>query len=335
MVMRNKHFIPWFCLFFVDIPWSKEVWKSGFRQYGEMERQRWEESETRSQEVSRSEKRKSEKQEEAGARKGRKVAIHCVFPMIWGSGGSKSNLAKAAGAEPSGDERWKSARRCGAKHISKSKLSKTHNLRPLLEVESARRCGAKHVSKSNPCVSGTLNPEIWGPPLLGPTFHQILWDRPCHSSWSGGFIFRSETLHGTAQRFSGRWAMSWMVWFEGMLCHKSHRFHVVVWSVLRISNSCFWLEAASSLTLGLTGKEPTPRPPRPPRPPPHLTETEYLEPRSNARNTVRPFRLTTSRIVQTIAQALCGHGADPRPQAQAAQMCKFSSTKSSMMYINI
>ena len=36
----------------------------------------------------RSEKRKSEKQEDAGARKGRKVAIRCVFPMIWGSGGS-------------------------------------------------------------------------------------------------------------------------------------------------------------------------------------------------------------------------------------------------------
>ena len=31
-----------------------------------------------------------------------KVAIHCVFPLICGSGGSKSRLAKAAGAEPSG-----------------------------------------------------------------------------------------------------------------------------------------------------------------------------------------------------------------------------------------
>ena len=31
--------------------------------------------------------------------------IHCVFPMICGSGGSKSRLAKAAGAEPSGQMR--------------------------------------------------------------------------------------------------------------------------------------------------------------------------------------------------------------------------------------
>ena len=38
-------------------------------------------------------------------RKGRKVAKHCVFPMICGSGGSKRRLAKVAGAEPSGKMR--------------------------------------------------------------------------------------------------------------------------------------------------------------------------------------------------------------------------------------
>ena len=40
-------------------------------------------------------KRKSQKKEDPGARKGRKVAKHCVFPMICGSGGSNSRLAKA------------------------------------------------------------------------------------------------------------------------------------------------------------------------------------------------------------------------------------------------
>ena len=45
---------------------------------------------------------KSQKKEDAGARKGRKVAIHCVFPMSCGSRGSKSRFAKAAGAEPCG-----------------------------------------------------------------------------------------------------------------------------------------------------------------------------------------------------------------------------------------
>ena len=52
-----------------------------------------------------SKKRKSPKKEDPGARKGRKVAKHCVFPMICGSEGSKSRLAKAAGAEPSGQMR--------------------------------------------------------------------------------------------------------------------------------------------------------------------------------------------------------------------------------------
>ena len=58
--------------------------------------------EKRRKEERRSKKRKSKKKEDAGARKGGKVAIHCVFPMFCGSGGSTSRLAKAAGAEPSG-----------------------------------------------------------------------------------------------------------------------------------------------------------------------------------------------------------------------------------------
>ena len=74
-----------------------------------MEKQRWEESEKSREEARRSEQRKSQrksqKKEDAGARKGSKDANHCVFPMICGSGGSKSSLAKAAGAEPSGQMR--------------------------------------------------------------------------------------------------------------------------------------------------------------------------------------------------------------------------------------
>ena len=53
-------------------------------------------------EEERSKKRKSQKKENPSARTGRKVAKHCIFPMICGSGGSKSRLAKAAGAEPAG-----------------------------------------------------------------------------------------------------------------------------------------------------------------------------------------------------------------------------------------
>ena len=93
------------------------------------EKQRWEESEKPRVEERRSEKRKSQKKEDPGARKGRKVAKHFVFPMICGSGESKSRLAKAAGADPSGqmrDEKLiKIARHCGAKHMSKSKCTKS------------------------------------------------------------------------------------------------------------------------------------------------------------------------------------------------------------------
>ena len=42
----------------------------------------------------------SQKREDAGARKGRKVAKHCVLPLFCGCAGSKSRLAKAAGAKP-------------------------------------------------------------------------------------------------------------------------------------------------------------------------------------------------------------------------------------------
>ena len=48
----------------------------------------------------RSGKRKSQKTDDAGARKGRKVAKHRVFTKICGSGGPKSRLATVAGAEP-------------------------------------------------------------------------------------------------------------------------------------------------------------------------------------------------------------------------------------------
>ena len=68
---------------------AKEVSKWNFLQEGQMEKQRWEESEKSREEARRSEKRKGERKDDAGARKGRKVAKHCVLTMICGSGGSK------------------------------------------------------------------------------------------------------------------------------------------------------------------------------------------------------------------------------------------------------
>ena len=165
---------------------SKEVWKSNFRQYGQMAKQRWEESRRRRKEVRRSEKRKREKKEDpgAGARKGKKVAIHYVFPRICGSGGSKNRLAKAAGAKPAGQMRDEKLQALAARstcpsqnvqntpgsdHFWKLRCRKVHavvvrstfpsqnaqrktpgsdHCRKLRRRKSARRCGAKNISKS-------------------------------------------------------------------------------------------------------------------------------------------------------------------------------------------
>ena len=160
------------------------------------------------EEKSRREKMIEEKESSERRCRGRKAAKHCVFPMVCGSGGSKSRLAKAAGAEPSGQMRdekvhavvarstfrsrkmckthqvrttfgswdvekvhavvarstfrsqhaqntpvsdhfWKlrcqkSACRCGAKHISKSKGAKHHMFAPLLEVQMSFRVWVMH-----------------------------------------------------------------------------------------------------------------------------------------------------------------------------------------------
>ena len=53
-------------------------------------------SQRREEKKKEDQRRESQKKEDPGARKGRKVAKHCVFPMICGSGGSKSRLVKAA-----------------------------------------------------------------------------------------------------------------------------------------------------------------------------------------------------------------------------------------------
>ena len=99
----------------------------------------------------RSEKRKSQKKEDADARKGRKVAKHCVFPMICGSGGSKSRLAKAAGAEPSGQTRDEQLHAVVARSTFPSQNVQnapcSDHFWKLRCQKSARRCGAKHIPK--------------------------------------------------------------------------------------------------------------------------------------------------------------------------------------------
>ena len=99
----------------------------------------------------KSQKRKDQQKEDADARKGRKVAIHCVFPMICGSGGSKSRLAKAAGAEPAGQMRDEKLHAVVARSTFPSQnvqnTPMSDHFWKLRCRKSARRCGAKHISK--------------------------------------------------------------------------------------------------------------------------------------------------------------------------------------------
>ena len=118
------------------------------------------------EEARRSEKRKSQKKEDAGARKGRKVANHSVFPLISGAGGSKSRLAKAAGAEPSGQMRDEKLHAVVARSTfpSQNVLQNTptsDHFRKLRCRKNARRCGAKHISKSK-CTKHTNVGQLSG-----------------------------------------------------------------------------------------------------------------------------------------------------------------------------
>ena len=115
-----------------------------------MEKQRWGRvrEEKRRAEKRREDKRrekiregKESKERRCRCAKGRKVAAHCVFPLICGSGESTSRLAKAAGAEPSGrmrDEKLHAAvarSTCPTQNVQKNLM-----LGPLLEVEMSKKC---------------------------------------------------------------------------------------------------------------------------------------------------------------------------------------------------
>ena len=119
------------------------------------EKQRWEESEKRSEEERRS-KRESLRRKKIQVReKVEKSRTTVFFPMVCGSGGSKSRLAKAAGAEPCGQIRDEKLHAVVAQSTFGSQNAQNTLfytiVRPRLEVESrksARRCGAKHIAKS-------------------------------------------------------------------------------------------------------------------------------------------------------------------------------------------
>ena len=136
--------------------------------------------------VEHQQKRKREKvrrQEIHVCEKVGKLRKSVFLPMICGSGGSKSRLAKAADGEPAGQRRDeqlhavvvpstfpsqkvqntldlehflklrcpKSTHRCKTKHTSKAKCTKHHMFGPLLDIQMLKsaHCGcAQHMWKS-------------------------------------------------------------------------------------------------------------------------------------------------------------------------------------------
>ena len=133
-------------------------------------------------EKSRREKIREEKESEersSDARKGRKVTKHLVFPMICGSGGSKSRLAKAAGAEPSGQMRDEKVHAVVAQSTFASEkaknTSRSEHFWKLRCRKSGRRCGAKHISKSK-CTKQSKHLSF-GAPL------EVAMSKKCTPLW--------------------------------------------------------------------------------------------------------------------------------------------------------
>ena len=85
--------------------------------------------------------------------------------MISGSGGSKSRLAKAVGAEPSGQMRDEKLHAVVARSTFPSQnvqnTPMADHFRKLRRRKNARRCGAKHISKSK-CTKHTNVGQLSG-----------------------------------------------------------------------------------------------------------------------------------------------------------------------------
>ena len=116
-----------------------------------MKQQRWNDSEKRREEKRRN-KIREEKGPEERRQKGRKFSTRSVFPMFCGSGGSKSMLAKAAGAEPSWERSAEKLHAVvgrstfGSQHVQNTPCSE--HFWKLRCEKSARCCGAKRAKSS-------------------------------------------------------------------------------------------------------------------------------------------------------------------------------------------
>ena len=129
-----------------------------------MEKQRWEESEKRREEERRAEKRKNKKKEDAGARKGRRAAIHSFFPMTCVSRGSKSRLAKRRVGSHLARWEIKNCTPVWRKARFQVKIYKAHHAWTTFgswDVKRARAVVARSTFPSQDCARNTMLGPLW------------------------------------------------------------------------------------------------------------------------------------------------------------------------------
>ena len=129
---------------YIGYTWSKEVY-FGSKTSDSMDR--WSSRGGKSRRRAR--KKKEDQRRERVRRKKIKVlekvekSRNCVFPILCGSGGSKSRLAKAAGAEPSGQTRDPKLHGAVAgSRFGKNTSCSEHFWK--LRCRKCTQCGAKH-----------------------------------------------------------------------------------------------------------------------------------------------------------------------------------------------
>ena len=167
-----------------------------------------------------------------------------VFPMFCGSGGSKSRLAKAAGAEPCGQMRWKKCTPVWREAHFEVKMYKAHQLRTTFRScdvgkvhavvarstfrsqnvqntlvpehfwklsyrKGARRCGVQHISKSK-CTKDTI------------LEHFLKWG--CGFVWQARrfcTLSKVSQTWGVLQQLQKRWE-AWDIWTGSAKMHACH-----------------------------------------------------------------------------------------------------------------
>ena len=164
---------------------------------------RWKAEQGRGREKRKIRRKKSKKKEDADAWKGRKVAKHRVFPMIWGSGGSKSRPLKRRVRSQLARWEMKNCTPLWREAHLQVKMYKTPGARSTF--------GSWDVEKVHALVARSIFPSQKCKKLTG-TGH--FWTFGCAFAWQAQGIVhlgKSEQNVGVLWHFQKRW-QAWDIW---------------------------------------------------------------------------------------------------------------------------